>query len=195
MKPIRIFGVFATLLTSLDAATISFDMSIDTGAVAPITNTKIGSGYTMYLGKYDPGPFWPSRFFFDEIRPNFTILSTTSFFGGDDAGYVSSGDIVFTDAAGFGGSQLFVWFTNGFDENALITGFGKIPSDSSYPNTVGFRLDSSNAASLTYLLGSYNPSINSGSGGAVVLNIWIPEPSAAFLGAMGAFGLLRRRRY
>jgi hypothetical protein len=195
MKKIKIFGIFAALVTSVSAASISFDMSGDTLAVAPFTHVKLGPEYTMYLGKYSPNPLDLEPVFFDEIKPNFTILSTTSFLGGAGAGYVSSGNIPFTDAAGFGGAQLFVWFTNGFDQNALITGFGAIPADAAIPNAVAFALDSSNAASLTYRLGSYDSSINSGNGGAVVLNIWIPEPSAALLGAIGALSFLRRRRH
>jgi hypothetical protein len=191
MKSIKIFGVFAAFLTSVNAASISFDMIADTLAVSPSTGI-LGPAYTMYLGKCNiAGLNSGSRF--AEISSGFTVLSTTSFLGGDAAGYVSSGDVFFTDAAGFSNSQLFVWFSDGAAQNALITGFGNIPADASIPNAVSFALDSSNAPFLTYVLGTYIPTINSGNGGAVMLT-GMPEPSAALLAAMGALSLLRRRR-
>jgi hypothetical protein len=192
MKLIKTLAVFAALFTSVNAATISFDMAADTLAVAPLTNAKLDPTYTMYLGKYNNAALSQNPSFAD-INAGFTILSTTSFLGADGAGYVSSGDNTFTDAAGFSGAQLFVWFTNGTNQNALITGFGTIPADASIPNSVAFALDSTNAASLTYTVGHYDANINSASGGSVVL-AGVPEPSAALLGAVGVLGLLRRRR-
>lgn len=194
MKLYKTLAVFAAMLTSAQAATVSFSMANDVLAVGPEVNSynKADATYTMYLGRYNGAALLPTASFAD-INAGFSILSTTSFLGDAAAGYVDSGDITFTDAQGFGGAQLFVWFTNGSDQNALITGFGAIPNDASIPNSVPFSLDSANAATLTYVVGKFDAAVNSPLGGSVVLN-GVPEPSAALLGALGALGLLRRRR-
>ena len=192
MKLVKTLFVFAAMITASQAASISFDLAADTYAVNQAGTLLTGPTYSLYLGKYNGAALAPDATF-AEISAGFTVLSTTAFLDGPAAGYATSGNVEFTDLQGFGGSQLFVLISNGTNESALITGFGAIPLDAAIPNSVAFSLDASNASTLTYLVGGFRADLNAAGGGAVQLN-GIPEPSAALLGAIGALGLLRRRR-
>jgi hypothetical protein len=197
MKMYKSLLIIAAMVTSSQAATISFDMAADTWATTA-AGVPLTPAYTAYVGKYN-GAALTSTATFAQINAGFTSLFSIAFATGDALGapgYVTTGAINFTDAQGFANQPLYVFYTNGSDQNALITGFGNIPSDAAIPNSVDFGINAANAASFTYVVGSYNaaaPNVNGG--GAVVLNAAaVPEPSALLLGAVGALGLLRRRR-
>ena len=196
MKYTSIITALVLSSSSLFAATIDFSIATDTGA-ATSAGTALGTGFTGYVGTFS-GAVGPSSTFAD-IAPGFSILYEGAFASGDTAGaagYFLMPATNFTDADGFAGQQLSVWFSDGGVNNAIVTGFGAIPADGSIPNAVSFAVDQSNAAGLTYTLGSYDPNGTNlaGEGGNIVLNNAVPEPSVAILGALGFLGLVRRRR-
>lgn len=178
------------------AASISFSIATDTG-VASFAGSPLDSTYLAYIGTYTGGALTPESTY-AEISANFSTLYSGAFASGDAAGangYFIMPDTAFTDAQGFANRALYVLFTNGSDQNALITGFGNIPADAAIPNSAAFAIDSGNVGSLTLLVGTYDPAGANlaGQGGNIVLS-GVPEASTALLGALGALGLLRRRR-
>lgn len=194
---IKVILSLAAFSLGVQAATIDFSLATDTGA-ATDSDVALNTSYTLYFGTYTGGALGPTATFTD-INSSFDILTSVQFASGAAAGangYALIPAFVFDDTAGFAGDPVYVWFSDGGDNNALLTGFGNIPADADVPSSVSFFLDSSNAAGLTYVLGSYDPASPNlaGSGGNVILNNAIPEPSVALLGALGVLGLIRRRR-
>ncbi len=174
-------------------ASIAVDLFTDTAAVTP-EGVFLGSSFTARIGVYSGGALTTSAVAAD-IAANWTQVGQVAFASGAAVGYngyFSTGSLAHTDA--FAGQAIWVWLTDGAGTNALLTGVGSYLADSAIPNSVAVSFDKTNIANATFALGSYNSNgVNPATGGTVVLNA-IPEPSAALLGAIGALGLLRRRR-
>lgn|GEM_PF-1694698 len=179
------------------SASFSFNVDLNTG-FATDADVALDSTYTAYFGTYTGGALSPAATF-GLIDADFEILTSQAFSTGGvngSDGYVILPLFSFTDADGFGGDPLYMFITDGGNRNALLTGFGNIPADADFPNTIAYFIDASNVAALTYTLGSYDaasPNL-AGSGGNIILNNAVPEPSVALLGALGVLCLLRRRR-
>lgn len=197
MKVTKSLALFAVMCGSAMAASVSFNLGTDTGA-ALADDTALDSTYTLYLGTYTGGAL-DSTATFADINANFDTLTSIAFATGDAAGYNGYAIINstnYTDGDGFSGDGIYAFISDGANQNALITGFGTFPADGDVPNFINTGISSSNAAGLTYLLGSYDAGSPNliGSGGNVILNDAIPEPSIMLLGSLGIIGLLRRRR-
>jgi len=200
MKLTKTLIVFAALASSAFGATVSLGILTDTGVVNA-SNVALDSSYTVYLGTYTGGALTSTSTFAD-INGSFTSVTSATFGTGDAAGYNGYAAIGSTfydapDASGIGGDQIFAFITDGANQNALLSGFGVFPLNTDVPNFLDLTIEAANVGTYTFLLGSYDSegSNQLGSGGNVVLNnAAIPEPSAALLGAVGAIGLLRRRR-
>jgi MYXO-CTERM domain-containing protein len=200
MKLTKSLILFVALVGSAFGTTVSFNLASDVG-VKTSGGVFVGSSYTLNIGKYTGGALSTTSTF-TNINPNFTILTSIAFATGGAEGYngwavIDAYD--FNNDATFGNAQLFAWITDGGNNNALISGFGAIPLNGAIPNVLDTGITNANAPSLTYALGSFNPvgAQPSGPGaGNIILNnaAPVPEPSAALLGAIGALGLLRRRR-
>ena len=196
MKLTNVLAVSVMAMASAFSATISFNVTTDTG-FATSADIALDGGYTAYFGHYTGGTLTTSATFAD-ISTNFDILTSQAFATGGvvegNNGYLALNEFEFDDSAGFGGLPLYVFITDGGNQNALITGFGNIPQDADVPATLSIDFTASNAASLTYLVGSYDATSpnSAGSGGNVILNI--PEPSSLLLTACGMLALLRRKR-
>jgi len=202
MKFYKLLFFAASLSTPIQAATVSFDMGADTLAALPAIDggARLGTGFTVHIGRYTGGNLATTATA-AEITPLFIVLASAPFVSGMNAGYVGVSDTDYTDAQGYGNQPFAVWFTDGGNNNAIVTGFGvggnpgNFPVDAAIPNNVPFFINVDNAPLLIYRLGSYSASgVTAGGGGEIVLNNAIPEPSAALLGAIGVLGLLRRRR-
>lgn len=206
----KIYSILASLISAsalpVYSASIDFSSGTDTGfaiggasPLLSIDDIPLDTSYTAFFGTYSGGTLTTTSTF-DDINPNFSVLTSQTFASGDAAGfdgYVILNQFNFTDLAGFGGEQLFVFVTDGANQNALISGFGQIPNDGDTPNTLSVTLDSTLAPLLTYNLGSYDPSSpnsQSMTGGNIVLNNAVPEPSAVLLSVIGSLALLRRKR-
>ena len=194
MKLLKSVILSVSLASPAFGATISFYVAENT-YVATSAGAPLSSTYTAYLGTYTGSGLDPATASFADINADFDILTSAAFAPGGNVGLLVIADFEFTDAAGFGGEPLYAFFTNGGNENALITGFGLIPSDGD-DGFVAF-INVGNAAGLTYLVGGYDPegaNFYGEDAGNVVLNNAIPEPSTTLLGALGGLFLLRRRR-
>lgn len=179
--------------SSIFGAGISVSLFVDTAA-ATSTGTLLGNTFQARVGRY-AGPALTATTTAENILSGWTSAGSVNFASGAAAGYAGyfdTGLVNFTDALGLAGTPVFVWFTDGGANNAVLTGFAtNYLSDGAIPNSNAVAIDATNAATVTYALGSYSAGAG---GGTIVLNNAIPEPSAALLGAIGALGLLRRRR-
>ena len=162
---------------------------------------SLNSSYTAKVGFLANGTVLTTNDNFASINANWTNAGNIAFASGDAAGYSGyfSGKATFTDASGLAGKNVFVWFTNGSDLNAVLgTSQIQFLADSAIPNeNAPLGIESANVGTGLYwniALGEKvaNPA-NLDGGGSFKL-VGIPEPSAALLGALGALGLLRRRR-
>jgi len=198
--------MFAAMATSAFAATsLSFNLANDITVRSATAGALLDSSYTLYIGTYTGTPTsLATTTDFATINTNFTQLASASFATGGAAGYngwANIDSVVFTGAQDttFGGKALYAWISNGSNLNSVVTGFGNIPLSTAVPPVLDTGIGVGNIGSLTQVLGTYNVDGVSpayGSGGNIVLNnsVAVPEPSAALLGALGALGLLRRRR-
>lgn len=199
MKTKLMLAVFlAASSSSIFAASISVNLFTDTAAVTS-TGTLLGSTYQARIGRYTGAALTATSTAAD-ILTGWTQAGVVNFQTGPAALYAGyfDGQANFTNALGLAGTPVFVWFTDGGNNNAVITGLGvSFLSDSAIPNSNSLSIDANVANSSTYLLGSRNEAgVSPFGGGTIVLNqaAVIPEPSAALLGAIGVLGLLRRRR-
>lgn len=201
MKTKLILAAFlAASSSSVFSASILVDLFTDTSAVTS-TGTPLPGTFQARIGRY-AGPALTTSSTAADILAGWTqVGASTAFATGAAAGYngyFTTPSLGFTDAAGLAGTPVFVWLTDGGNNNAVITGLGtNFLNDAAIPNSNILSISATNAANATYLLGSYNAAgVSQFGGGTIVLNQYvpIPEPSAALLGAIGALGLLRRRR-
>jgi len=208
MKLTTSLVMFAAMATSAFATTVSFNLFNDITARSATAGNLLDSSYTLYIGTYAGAPTTlATTTNFATINASFSQIASIAFATGDAAGYNGWAQIngtTFTNDATFGNKPLYAWISNGSNLNSVMTGFGNIPVQAAIPNTLDAVLQASTIGTVTQVLGTYNaagagsptgPNGAYGSGGNIVLNnSAIPEPSAALLGALGALGLLRRRR-
>lgn len=162
------------------------------------TDVALNSSFIAKVGFLANGTVLTSTDTFASINVNWTNAGNITFATGDTAGYNGyfSGQVNFTDALGLAGKNIFIWVTDGGDNN-YVGSFSSLlfKADAEIPNsTVAPINQASLGSAFNTVLGSFNGAgANSATGGSLVLNN-VPEPSAALLGAIGALGLLRRRR-
>jgi hypothetical protein len=133
---------------------------------------------------------------------NFTSITSDDFTGisssyGANPGFVSAGISGYTVANV--GESLYVYITSGtqlglFKSNQVLAADPAVPPESTYLISFGSGTNVIGAAGPDYSvpytgIGTGPVSVNS----FQLVNA-VPEPSAALLGALGALGLLRRRR-
>ncbi len=198
--------VSLTGLASAASVSLAANLDLNFTTDAALASGALGSSYSARIGSYS-GPALTITTTFDDIIGGWTQAGSFSFASGAMAGYdgyFQTPSLIFTDAAGLGGKNVWLWVTNGSNENLLMfavdTGVGANNShlfkfDVDIPNSGDLSVKQSNADSWQLVLGTFTSAgANATYGGSYVLNNAIPEPSAALLGAFGAIGLLRRRR-
>jgi hypothetical protein len=160
-------------------------------------DVALGSTYTAKIGFLATSAVLTESDTFATISTNWTNAGDILFASGDAAGYDGyfNGLVNFTDLAGLAGKAVSIWVTNGSDLNAVLTHSSILfLADDDIPNSNDITIDSTTLGQFTFKLGSLNTTgENAALGGSIVL-AGVPEPSAALLGAIGALGLLRRRR-
>jgi hypothetical protein len=204
MKLTKATAVFIMSMSSFaSAATVNvngyIDVNFTTNASQPST---LGSSYTARVGQYTGGALTTAATF-NTINSSWTNAGSYTFATGAAAGVNGSfigAPIVFTDALGLAGQNVWLWVTNGSTDNLLMQATGAAAgaftfrADAEIPNSGVLSVRQSALPAWELALGTFTASgANAAYGGSYVLNV-IPEPSAAILGAFGAIGLLRRRR-
>jgi len=185
--------------SSVYGASVSVDLFTNTNSVTS-TSTALNNTFQARFGVYTGGALTATSTATDIIAGGWAQAGFTNFASGPAAGYngyFSSGSLIFTDAAGVANQQIWVWLTDGGDNNALFTSatFGTFKADAAIPNNTILSLQATNIASASFSIGAYDPlASNVEGGGSIVLNNAIPEPTVTLLGAIGVLGLLRRRR-
>ncbi|MES2438581.1 MAG: hypothetical protein V4584_05930 [Verrucomicrobiota bacterium] len=174
MKIIKLslLGIVA-LIGSAQAATVTIAAGF--GGGIKVTTSSVLVPYTMSIGTWNGSAF--TQFGASLVKAA-------------NAGI--GGDVTATTPASVN-SQLIAILINAGTQSAVLTTATAFPSDVSSAlasSTVTFQT-SANSTGLTLVSGGGNVSFAN----ATTLNfVPIPEPSAALLGAIGALGLLRRRR-
>jgi hypothetical protein len=185
--------VIAFLMASgglASAASIIATNLVDTNFVST-EYVALDSSFTAKIGFLAAGITLTEDDTFSSISANWTNAGNISFASGDAAGYDGyfSGLASFTDALGLAEKAVSIWVTNGSDQNAVLTHSSiQFLADSTIPNSNSITIEAAELNAFTFRLGSYDAV-----GDSIVL-AGVPEPSAALLGAIGALGLLRRRR-
>lgn len=179
------------------AATTYVSNWIDTSFVSPVMHTPLGSSFVAKIGFVQAGTVLTPDSTFSEINASWTNAGNIAFASPDVlsmAGYFE-GQANYTDALGLGGKDIYIWVTNGSDQNAVLRHrTADFKFDLDIPNVTLVFIESSTISSdFELLLGTYNPNLShpESPAGAIIL---VPEPSALLLGALGAIGLIRRRR-
>lgn len=158
-------------------------------------DVALDSTYTANIGFLASAAVLDDSSTYAYISSNWTPAGSISFASGDAAGYDGyfSGLVSFTDLLGLAGKAVSIWVTDGSGQNAVLTHNSiTFLADSAIPNANSLDIDATTVGDFTVKMGSYNTTgSNALNGGSFVL---VPEPSAALLGAIGALGILRRRR-
>jgi MYXO-CTERM domain-containing protein len=166
------------------------DTSFTTGA-----DVALNSTYTAKIGFLAAAAVLDDSSTYAYISSNWTNAGDISFASGDASGYAGyfSGLVSFTDLLGLAGKAVSIWVTDGSGQNAVLTHNSiTFLADSAIPNANSLDIDATTLGDFTLKMGSYSTTgANGTNGGSFVV---VPEPSAALLGAIGALGLLRRRR-
>lgn len=182
------------------AASILAGNFVDISFSTPVLNGSqpLDGTYTAKVGVLAPGVVLTPTTTFAQIAPNWTNAGDIQFATGAAAGYNGffDGEAVFTDALGIAGKNVFIWVTNGSGFNAILENTTvQFLADAAIPNANSITIESQFIADYQVRLGAFNPLANGGVGAFEVNSADpIPEPSAVLLGALGALGLLRRRR-
>ena len=194
MKHFLILSIFLLCVTGrASSATVSFNQWIDI-SVGTLSETYLNNTYTGRIGIFTGSAGANSSF--DDINASFTSLGSASFASPavlNENGFIDLGVVTY-DGATYGGQQIYVWYTNGSNQNALITGFGNFKSNLDVPASSSHTIETANIGSLTIITGSFNASGPSPYGGGMIRLNNIPEPSTFLLASLGVLALLRRRR-
>jgi hypothetical protein len=199
----------AALLMSMvgfaSAATVSVNgyINVNFSTNAALTNT-VDSSFTAYVGSYTGGAL-TSEATFATINSSWTNVGSYTFAtaaaGSYNGSFFSPSNLVFTDALGLAGDNVWLWVTDGGNLNLVMqatsaaAGDFLFKADADIPNSGNLDISTGAFPGWTLALGTFTTGgVNASYGGSYVLNDAIPEPSAALLGAFGAIGLLRRRR-
>ncbi len=171
------------------ASILALNVAVDTSF--NLGGTPLSTGFTVTGGWYDT----VLGLDYSTISTNFVSVGSISFpYGGNTAydGFASGLTSPFFNAntLGLEGKNVFWFVTDGSTGFALLEDTGnQYKLESALPNTNVSELNAGTYANFTQhatAVGSSSASI-----GLVAI---VPEPSAALLGAIGALGLLRRRR-
>ena len=170
------------------ASTLTMNAAVDTSF--NLGGNLLSTGFTVTGGWYDTA----LALDYSTISANFVSAGSISFpYGGLTAynGY-ASGDTAFFNAntLGLEGKNVFWFVTDGSTGFALLEHTTvQYKLESAIPNTNGSTLEAASYANFT----QHATAVGSSSTSIGLVSI-VPEPSAALLGAIGALGLLRRRR-
>jgi hypothetical protein len=177
---------------------IQFRVPILGGGAAPMDNT-----YMAKIGYFDPAKVFTTNDTAAEIGVGFVPAGDIMFASGDAVGYDGYflGKVIFNDAAGLAGKDLSIWCTDGSMVNLVFTTSAvQFLADSAIPNENSYSYDTTTVGTFATKLGGTLIEVPESSPGAgdgysyIGANVAIPETSTALLGALGALGLLRRRR-
>lgn len=191
MKLIKLLALVGCTATFSSAATVTVSSGLATQGFTPYVNDAALASFSFAVGSYD------------------TLTSTWTQFGAAkaDVGKVGgAGGIVATSPTSLNNSivDLFVGTNDTIAGStawviirpsaatakfpADVTGTGSVTLAATVPTgTSGWTIIASGDPSATF--GGATPVV-----GGTILTLAVPEPSAALLGAVGALGLLRRRR-
>lgn len=175
------------------AASIHVAGSTDTNFV-DLVGVPAGSSWVAKIGFLAEGtvlPFVPS---FATINASWTNAGEIVFAGSEVFGVPGyfSGTVNFTDAAGLAGKDVYVWFTNGSNGNAVMRSLTvDFRDDNDIPSINSLSIEQQTIAQLQFVVGGY--SVASGNPGGSIFPA-IPEPSSVLLGSFACIGLIARRR-
>jgi MYXO-CTERM domain-containing protein len=192
MKLIKLLALVGCTATLSSAATVTISSGLATQGFTPYVNGTALASFSFAVGSYN------------------TLTSTWTQFGDAkaDTGKVGgAGGIVATSPTSLNGSivDLFVGTNNtivGSTAWVIIrpsATTAKFPADVTGTGSVTPAASVPTGASGWTIIASGDPSAIFGGttpvvGGTILNLTTVPEPSAALLGAVGALGLLRRRR-
>jgi hypothetical protein len=202
-------GLFC-LVSSVNAATINIGGAtggrlavLTSGGSAPTGFLTSANSYFITIGHFAADPTFNSgdaQNSFNGIVSTFIplrsatvgnpVVTVASVTGGLLGGAFSG-----TNPAGLDGKQIYVLITDSLSL-ASATQFGVLKSPLLFPNPVsgsGTTNTSSSVAGMLQVIGSVTDSPGTDRDFVKLVQI-VPEPSVALLGALGVFGLIRRRR-
>lgn len=154
--------------------------------------TSAGTMLTNINSSFSAG-LWDGTTFtvFGALDPSPIAISTNAALPGRWSGGFTDNNN--TTASPFNG--LAIWFRVTTTANG--GGVAYFRSTATFPNANGGFSDSINVSSVTLTTLGTGSSVNSrayqASDGKIIIGV-VPEPSVALLGALGALGLIRRRR-
>jgi 3',5'-cyclic AMP phosphodiesterase CpdA len=180
MKIVKLIIAAFALAGSVQAATITLSSGLSTQGVVVTVNSVAAPGFNLAIGTWDSLTSTFTTFgtsFADTDKINGAQTSTDTFFNGKQvAVFLGTGTDIASSADGW------VVFTRATTLN--------YPANVVPAGNTTFTVSSS---SVVNILAKGNQ--DSGFSNANTLNlVTVPEPSIALLGALGVFGLVRRRR-
>jgi hypothetical protein len=189
MKTIKILAIALASMASVQAATVSLSAGFGANGIIVTTTSETGvtsnSAYNVQVGGFSGGIF--------TLFP-VTSAAVNLAAGAKIAGAFSNNN---TDAASLSGDAIFVRVNVGSWSAILSTPAGEtFPDLTSGIASNGVNMYSSATVSVVQSSGTGLDSVSFAPNGNT-LNFKataVPEPTAALLGAIGALGLLRRRR-
>lgn len=182
MKAIKLLIAAGLITGSAQAATITVSAGLTAQGVTPLVSSAVDTSFFVAVGTWNGSAF-------------------SIFASGQDTGEVS-GTYSATGPASFNSQIIALFVGSGTDIASSGTNWAvfktvantAFPADVSQATGVTFTMTTPAAVSV---LATGNPGAGFVAGGVNTNNFElnpIPEPSAALLGAIGALGLLRRRR-
>jgi hypothetical protein len=205
MKPIKLI-IAATLISGVaNAATVTVSAGLPAQGITPLLNGTALASYYVSVGSWNSATetftsFGSVTTDAPEVNGSFTATGPSSFNGQEIYLYVGTSNVISTSGVVAGTAT---------PENAWVvfrnTSAPKFLADVSQAGSTTFNATTTTVVQVVktngvnYLSGTGNPTTATGwtSGGTNTNNfnlVVVPEPSAALLGAIGALGLLRRRR-
>lgn len=215
IKALLTFAVASFLIAGADAGTIASSNLIDAGGndilITNASGTRLSTGYVAsgYFSVTDADVSLASAStatLFALASSSFVALATDNFSSLGVAGLYTANADYGAPGANLG-KTLYTFVGNGttiqnstqilvYRHNETIGLDTPLPDSNNLAPTGGTLLAGSTGPNTTYDSRPVNgPNGNQNlSAGTLVLSIVVPEPSTMMLGAIGALGLLRRRR-
>ena len=189
MKTTKLIIALGLLAGAAQAATITVSAGLTSTGVTPLLNGVVVTNYFTGVGNWNSltsvfTPFGSINADTGEVSTAVTATSPATFNSTLIAVFVGTGNSIANSGGLDGGSWAVFTSTNN-------TSF---PSDVSAVTGVTFSMTT---PAVLNVVGKGNVASGFVAGGVSTNNfnfVTIPEPSAALLGALGALGLLRRRR-
>lgn len=188
MKSVKLIMALGLITGAAQAATITVSAGLPAQGVTPLSTGLVVANFFSAVGTWDAGTssfttFATSLADTGEVSNAFTATGPSTFNGAVIALFVGTGNSIATSGTN--------WAVFTSTANTLF------PPDVSAATGVTF---SATTPAALNVVGRGNP-LGAFTAGGVSTNNFsfdgiavIPEPSAALLGAIGALGLLRRRR-